>query len=144
MGYNESRQKQSFHERANAPNATNWYNDLTPEQQNRYECFKKADIFGKFKGTHSRKLIDLITDIGIEYSFAELHNDKIMIILGSATKIFVSELIENARLISDRRSDIGPLQAIHVLEAYNELLREQPLINTPDGKRNIRRRWLLT
>jgi len=55
--------------------------------------------------------------------------DKIMLILGGVSKVFVSEIVEKARSIANKRCDMGNLLPIHILQSYNSIVEKCPLIS---------------
>lgn len=49
------------------------------------------------------------------------NTDKVVIALAGVAKVFVGELIEEARKLSSERGEKGPLTPLHIQEAYQKL-----------------------
>merc|ERR1712118_29882 len=97
------------------------------EQQERYGHFRRVNFFEKFKNRSAIEFISRLTSNYCRFENIERNLDTSLLILGSATKIFVARLIENARLDADRRQDEGPILPLHIEEAYFEL-QKTPLL----------------
>merc|ERR1712224_200305 len=105
-----------------------WYNCMTPDQQERYGFFKNS--------------IESIVGGRCKIASGEKQFGEIMLITGGVTKMFLSEVIEKARIIADRKGDIGPLLPMHLREAHDEISRDSPLTQTvPYSVGSKRRRW---
>jgi transcription initiation factor TFIID subunit 11 len=68
------------------------------------------------------------------------NTDKIVIALAGVTKVFVGELIEEARRIAEERQERGPLAPTHIQEAY-QILNSKGLNETAEPRTKKRIRW---
>ena len=101
-------------------------------QEERYEFFRRSNL----KDASVRKVISAVTNLTVPKNT--------LIGVKGAAKIFVGELIEEARTVMTERNESGPLRPWHVREAF-ERLEEQgktPPVNPviPKGftaKRNL-------
>ena len=67
-----------------------------------------------------------------------LANQNVMIALCGVTKMFVGELVEEARIVASSANHFGPLLPVHVYEAYRMLHSEKKSIRPPKRARLFR------
>lgn len=114
-----------------------FYDDLTPDQQRRYESFRRSRLNRRYV----KKLIE-----GVLKSNSGIHGSSIGVIGGSAppksrrkknglvdeqsliivagmAKMFVGDVIEQARVIMENRREKGAICPRHLREAYRHLKR---------------------
>lgn len=68
------------------------------------------------------------------------NTDKVVIALAGVTKVFVGELVEEARHIAEERQERGPLAPTHIQEAY-QILNNKGLNETVEPSTKKRIRW---
>merc|ERR1712216_228567 len=101
------------------------YENLTSKQQDRYKYFKNTSLFGNMEAKQVRKILKSnLTRYDKMISKKDM--DQIMLILGTVSKIFISDIVKKG-LIANRRCDKGNLLPIHILQAYNSLVEKWPL-----------------
>ena len=84
---------------------------LTESQMDRYECFRRSSLKEPM-----RRLIQVVVGSG-----NPKNTDKIVIALAGVAKIFVGELVEEARRIAESRGEHGPLSPDMIHEAYSSI-----------------------
>lgn len=84
---------------------------LTENQMDRYECFRRSSLKEPM-----RRLIQVVVGSG-----NPKNTDKIVIALAGVAKIFVGELVEEARRIAESRGEHGPLSPDMIHEAYSSI-----------------------
>jgi len=85
---------------------------FTPEQLDRYECFRRSTL----PRDKVRKLASAALG-------GKAPGDKslALILLAGLAKTFVGELVEEGRRVASERGDTGPLRPSHVSEAHRRL-----------------------
>ena len=68
------------------------------------------------------------------------NTDKVVIALAGVSKVFVGELVEEARRIAEERNEHGPLAPTHIQEAYQSL-NNKGLNETAEPSMTRRIRW---
>eukprot|EP00879_Flechtneria_rotunda_P005570 GHRR01005864.1.p1 GENE.GHRR01005864.1~~GHRR01005864.1.p1 ORF type:complete len:266 (+),score=97.63 GHRR01005864.1:4469-5266(+) len=98
---------------AEAQRQNAWYKEcfdaMTEAQRNRLEAYIRSNLQKKTM----KKVLQELTGTQL--------NDRIVIAIGSITKMFVGELIETARQIAAGQGHTGALLPSHVRTAYNAL-----------------------
>ena len=102
-------------------------------QQDRYEAYRRSHLR---EGT-VRKVMSAVTSLNMPKNT--------MVAVKGAAKLFVGELIEEARTVMDEQDEAGPIRPWHVREAYRRLQEEGKVPMEPAGimtkpfsaKRNI-------
>ncbi len=106
---------------------------FSESQQDRYEAFRRSNL----RDAGVRRVMGAVTS-------ATIAKPSLVAIKGAA-KLFLGELVEEARSVMDERGEEGPLRPWHVREAY-EKMREAgkiPRLEPPvqpvmfSGKRNV-------
>jgi histone H3/H4 len=106
---------------------------LSEAQQDRYEAYRRAG----FKDTAIRRVIGAVTD-------ATVHKQAALAVR-TAAKMFVGDIVEEARALMDERGETGAIRPWHVREAYAKLQEQgkAPVIDPPlmprafSAKRNV-------
>lgn len=83
--------------------------EMTPEQMQRYECFRQATI----PASSVRKVFNAVLGI--------TPGRTMCIIVAGITKVYVGELVEGAKAVMAERGDGGPIQPHHLREAYRRI-----------------------
>ena len=114
-----------------------FYDDLSPDQQRRYESFRRS----RLNRRHVKKLIEgvLKSNSGIHGSSIgvirgttstksrrkkdDLVDEQSLIIVAGMAKMFVGDIIEQARVIMENRREKGAICPRHLREAYRHLKR---------------------
>lgn len=97
---------------------------LTPEQQQRYETFRRVG----FPRPMVKKIMQRVLEGyggGKDKTAAANINPSAVIVAAGIAKVFVGELVEEARLIMEEWNDdtSNPLMPSHVMEAFRRLKR---------------------
>lgn len=82
---------------------------LTDEQMNRYESFRRS----AFQRSTVRKILTSITGNPASLPMT--------IVMCGIAKLFVGDLVETSRIVMSERGDTGPIQPVHLREAYERL-----------------------
>lgn len=85
---------------------------LTPDQMNRYESFRRAG----FQKANMRRVLQSIAGCPISLPMT--------IVMSGVAKMFVGELVETARMVMTERNERGPIRPCHMREAYRRLKLE--------------------
>jgi transcription initiation factor TFIID subunit 11 len=83
---------------------TGLLSNMTDDQQNRYETFRTASF--------PKPLIKKILTTLLQQNIPE----KMAVIVSGVAKIFVGELVEQARVIMREQEEKGPLKPVHIRE----------------------------
>jgi transcription initiation factor TFIID subunit 11 len=90
-----------------------WYKEcfdaMSEAQRNRLEAYIRSNLQKKTM----KKVLQELTGTAL--------NDRIVLAIGTITKMFVGELIETARQIAAHQAHTGPLLPSHIRQAYNAL-----------------------
>ena len=81
---------------------------LTEDQLDRYECFRRSSLKEPM-----RRLVQVIVGGGMPKA-----TDKVIVAMAGVGKVFVGELVEEARRIAERRGERGPLRKETMMEAF--------------------------
>lgn len=91
---------------------------MTPEQQQRYEYFVRSTL----NPTTFRKVMEALSGIPRDSKAGEIED--VALAARGASKLFVGDLIETAVDVQQRcGTDSGPLKPWHVREAFRQLQR---------------------
>ena len=106
-----------------------FYDGLTPDQQRRYEAFRR-----------SRLHPDDVRDIMKALSSRKVTKPAAIVVAG-LTKLFVGDVVERARLIMEKRREKGPLCPRHLREAFRQLEQtgQLPLLRQAGSRSSLRR-----
>lgn len=85
---------------------------LTPDQMNRYESFRRAG----FQKANMRRVLQSIAGCPISIPMT--------IVMSGIAKMFVGELVETGRMVMTERNERGPIRPCHIREAYRRLKLE--------------------
>lgn len=85
---------------------------LTPDQMNRYESFRRAG----FQKANMRRVLQSIAGCPISMPMT--------IVMSGVAKMFVGELVETGRMVMTERNERGPIRPCHIREAYRRLKLE--------------------
>jgi len=103
---------------------------MTPEQSDRHDAFRRSAIS---RGSVKRLMNQVL---------AQSVPDSVALVAGGATKIFVGEIVEKARMVQAKQAgaevgakDLGPLRPEHIHEAHRlyTLERDRPGRFPPTG-----------
>ena len=115
-----------------------FYDDLTPDQQRRYESFRRSrlsrrrvkkiveDVLRKRETVINSKFgLDSIRGSNSSNSKNKnvLVDDASLVIIGGMAKMFVGDIVEHARVIMENKREKGPICPRHLREAYRHLKR---------------------
>ncbi|KAI9099838.1 hTAFII28-like protein conserved region-domain-containing protein [Phlyctochytrium arcticum] len=92
---------------------------FTPEQQQRYEVFRRAH----FQKGAMKKVLQTVLGQNVTESSA--------IVVAGAAKLFVGEMTEKAREIMEERKESGPIRPEHLREAYRRHKHEPSAFKPP-------------
>jgi transcription initiation factor TFIID subunit 11 len=82
---------------------------FTPEQLDRYECFRRSVLNRK----HVKRLVQAVVGY--------VPKEAALVVLAGLGKTFVGELVEEGKRIQAERGDTGPLRPAHVKEAHRRM-----------------------
>lgn len=103
--------------------------NFSEEQMHRYETFRRVGI--------SRSFIKRVMHTVVDQSC----NPNTIMLLGGVAKVFVGELVEEAKDVMHEWNESGPLQPSHLLEAHRRL-RTRAQVLPPCSRLRKRRNWL--
>ncbi|KAL0477989.1 RNAi component TAF [Acrasis kona] len=86
---------------------------FTTDQQKRYEAFKRS----KFQFSAIKKVMFQASNVA--------SNHTMQIVMAGITKLYVGDLVENAKLIMTEWNEKGPVQPKHLKEAYRRIQQKQ-------------------
>jgi transcription initiation factor TFIID subunit 11 len=87
---------------------------FTPEQLRRYEAFKRS----KFQFSSIKKVMSHAANVPT--------NQAMQIVMAGITKLYVGDLVENAKLIMHEWGEPpGPIQPKHIKEAYRRIQQKE-------------------
>lgn len=94
---------------------------FTPEQMNRYECYRRSSL----PKLVLKRIFQTIT--------GTILNPNGLIVLAAVGKLFVGELIEMARQVADEQgmSDLDEIKPAHVREAHRRMEAEGKMFREP-------------
>ncbi|KAI5148395.1 transcription initiation factor TFIID subunit 11 [Enteropsectra breve] len=101
--------------------------NMSPEDVQRYGTFRKTN----FSKGAIKKFISL--------SIGQAVNPNIVIGVAGISKIFVCEMVEEAKRVQKERKERGPLLPSHIHEAYRRMYRKMP--NLQVFKKEPWNRW---
>ena len=109
-------------EEAEAKRFLEFYDSLSPDQQRRYEAYRRS----RLHPTDVRHL--MLNQTGSSRKVTEPAS----IVVAGLTKLFVGDIVERARVIMEKRKEKGPICPQHLREAYRQLQQSSqlPLIRT--------------
>ena len=109
-------------EEAEAKRFLEFYDSLSPDQQRRYEAYRRS----RLHPTDVRHL--MLNQMGPSRKVTEPAS----IVVAGLTKLFVGDIVERARVIMEKRKEKGPICPQHLREAYRQLQQSSqlPLIRT--------------
>ena len=90
--------------------------NFTPEQMHRYETFRRVGF--------SRAIVKKI----MQNVLSHAANPNTVIVMGGIAKVFVGELVEEAKDVMDEWGESGPLLPSHLIEAHRRLKDRYHLI----------------
>ena len=123
-----------------------FYDDLTPDQQRRYESFRRSrfnrryvkklvsDVLNKKENALIRRGNMMMGSGGI-YGSSNNNNNKrkfkknekvdeaSLVIIGGLAKMFAGDIVEHARIIMENKKEKGAICPRHLREAYRHLKR---------------------
>lgn len=83
-----------------------------PEKKKRYKAFKDS----KIDSSKVKKYLSTVHNVTA--------GDMTSLILAAVSKIYLGELVEEARAIMTQRDELGAIQPIHLKLAYQKLVNE--------------------
>jgi len=105
---------------------------FSESQQDRYEAYRRSAL----KDASVRKVMASVTPLNI--------NKHTLVAVKGAAKLYVGELVEEARTVMDEQGETGVIRPWHVREAYRRLKSEGKVPTTEgvmqkafSAKRNV-------
>ena len=98
-----------------------FYDSLSPDQQRRYEAYRRSRVDPKDIKTLMIKTTGTSRQVSTPGA----------IVVAGLTKLFVGDIVERARVIMQKRKETGPICPQHLREAYRQLRQtsQLPLIS---------------
>ena len=118
----KSKTKTLTENEAEAARFLTFYDSLSPDQQRRYEAYRRSRLNPK----DVKQL--MLKQTGPSRKITEPAS----IVVAGVTKLFVGDLVERARCIMETRKETGPICPQHLREAYRQLQKagQLPLIRS--------------
>jgi transcription initiation factor TFIID subunit 11 len=98
---------------------------FTKEQERRYECYKRST----FKKKTMKTLLGHYTG-----STTNSQMQQMTIVVSGITKMYVGELVENAKMVMEKWGESGPIQPVHLREAQRILEKQNKVPTKPKPK----------
>ena len=82
---------------------------FTPEQLERYECFRRSYL--------NRKMVRRV----VAATAGHTPKEAALVVIAGLAKTFVGDLVEEGKRVQAEQGDTGPLRPVHVREAHRRL-----------------------
>ena len=98
----------------------NLFQHFTEEQKKRFEMFRQHS----FPKAGVRKLMQRVLE-------QVQVNHNVVIVVAGIAKVYVGELVEEARRVMEEKGEVGPIPPIHMLEAQRRLKAARLVPSSP-------------
>ena len=93
-----------------------FYDNLSPDQQRRYECFRRSKLNHFHIETIMKNVLD---ESNVRWDL----DKRAIIVMAGLAKLFAGDIVESARRIMENRREKGGVCPRHLREAYRQLER---------------------
>jgi len=110
---NENREPREIPQKAKERYYATFLATMNESELDRYEAYRRSCL----PRPKMKKLLSALSNLPV-------HDDKILIVLCSLTKMFVGQIVQESRSVASEMGESGPLRPQHVRKAFKKLESE--------------------